>query len=193
MYKHIMLILLITACGADEKKQAPNQAPAETPNQSSTMSLAVSSSDMPACTDTNKNQLIYVTDLKEFQSCDVVWQKIEMPAAVAGAKAKYICYGDIGTTGSKYYYELTDLSSGDAFADGSILSPADEVSTSRYHLQGSRLIKFGGLGIIYDGKEWNFRFVRETLALTISSRDRYTFGDLVDYTQPTAACRLGPD
>jgi len=188
MYRFVVLSLLI-GCGANEKKQAPSQEPAEIPNEQSTnMSLAVSSSDIPECTDANKNQLIYVTDLKQFQTCNTTWAEIQMPAV--GASSKYSCYGDITAVGIKYYYELTDMPGGDVYAVGSIIDADQEVASSRYHLRGHTHAKYGGVAVVYNKREWHFRFDREIATLGISSRTADLFGDLVKYTQPATECVL---
>ena len=205
MYKHLILISLITACGTDEKKQAPNQTPADNPKQqSSTMSLAVNASDIPECSDSNKNQLIYVTDLKQFQTCDTAWVVIETPAgkdgatgkdgSVLGAKSKVLCHGDIGTTGLKYYYELTDMQDGGVYVFGSILDTTLEASASRYHLPGQIAAKYGTVGVIFDltgtnnSGGWTFRFVRETAILSIYVKDEDLVGGMTEYVLPAAEC-----
>ncbi len=185
MYKYLFLISLITACGTDEKKQAPNQTPADNPKQqSSTMSLAVNASDIPECSDSNKNQLIYVLDLKEFQSCNVTWQKIETPAVAAVAKSKYLCAGNLGTSGKKYYYELTDMYDGSAYVFGTIILTDREVNASRYHMKSQTNVKNGTVAVIFESQEWRFQFERETAVINI-----YAIGG-DSYTQPATECTL---
>ena len=208
MFHKYLIFLLIVGCGTDKKEnsQAPAVAPDQiSPKQESTnTSLAINASDIPECSDSNKNQLIYVLDLKEFQTCNVTWQKIEMPAGkegaagkdgnLLGAKAKYMCQGEIGTTGISYYYELTDMNDGSAYVFGEITDTTLSVSASRYFLSSQPGAKSGGVNMTldltgsYTGGSWAFNFVRDTKILTITAFDADLPDAFTTYTQAATEC-----
>lgn len=67
-----------------------------------------------------------------------------------GAKAKYMCQGTIGTTGIRYYHELTDMVDGSADIFGSIEDTTLEASASRYYLPNQLGAQSGIVAITFD-------------------------------------------
>lgn len=99
VYKHLLPLLLVAGCGRDNDNdgpapapqaapvEEPTETPADVPTVALPTSLAINSlAELPTCDAARNQQLVYVLDAKQFQTCQAgAWVVVEIqaPAPVA--------------------------------------------------------------------------------------------------------------
>ncbi len=86
----LILILLLVACGTEEKKDSASEQSKDDKNSTYMQSMAIASkSNLLDCTAKVENQLVYVKDEAQFYVCeDKEWEAIEIGSKISSKSAQ---------------------------------------------------------------------------------------------------------
>lgn len=182
------VINLFSACGRSKGGSSGVTTPV--------MAAAViDSASLPTCGDSNKNQLIYVTEEKLFKTCSgVVWEDITLPESKI--RASIHCSGVIDDTGPDVYYDASWMTSGDIFVTGRISGDVLSVSNSLYFSSQQVGASNPGVTLTYDaagtdnGGWWDISLNFDTLEMTVVYNDSDVSGSKQTWTMPADKCKV---
>lgn len=151
-YLHLVLFVFLASCGSD-KNDTSDEAPVAATNESQPpVSLAIqTTTELPACDEVTRQQLVYIMDIKQFQTCqDGAWVQIDVQGApgkdgAAGAAGESgrdgidnriavsgICI-TAATASLTIKYTVVEFTSGDVHAYGAVVGSVQQIGAPSYY------------------------------------------------------------
>lgn len=201
-----LLSLAMIGCGQVEsltgKKETKASGPAAVatpvPISASHSMLVADASALPECNAAGEGWLVYLKAEKKFQACQsAAWADVDVTVATNKVVSSITCSGAVPVNSStSFAYELTTMSSGDAFVSATVKNEYGGNSNSHFFAKGSIGAVKGAIAVIYDsgvvyaGANFYLSLDRATNIVTISTRDRAASITGGPWALPASACTV---
>lgn len=184
-------VVFLLACGRGGGGEGGSSASAPV------MTVTVEDSgSLPACGESNKSQLIYVTAEQQFQTCDGdAWQAVTLPTT--RIRASIHCSGEIpDIPGLWVTYNASRMTTDDIFVSAEVAGSGISVSMAKYY--SAQQVGSGNpaVTVVYDvsGTDnagwWEITLNLDTLITSATYNDNEISGGKQTWTMTADKCTL---